>query len=1122
MSKSLESLISKLAETLEDKPDPWFNNPQGWLSKPDYKRPAQDRANVNDQLKPKFFDRMMKSPYNKRWFVLNTQTRALRYFKDEEHFQAENESGSIDLSKVVKVAFSKVYDAPEFSLDLISLDRHFTVVAESHSQMIRWAYAFNISVIDAPKKNAPKTSSNNTNQKVGLATDKWQRFDFTYDTPGPLRLNVMGSCIRNRKGDVLNNWIKVTSFELCSNGTPGRSELSGMISVNDYIVGVNGVDLTSQSFNDSMEVIGNSTWPKTIHFLRDDAASKVSNRVEGWLNVNYPALNRIRRRYGEIRNDAIHFRKPAPGGAAMNQRDSYFLLSSIDFIKPIHDKTLPLDQQYVLRINCKADSTVEQVDENDRSLGGTRVEILELYFPSENLLNSWRSCIVSPTELSSSGSIVPIQVMAKEVIELSSQDELTTNFGDLAIKSPLTGQFSVRDVNISQGYLKWNRVTANRSTNSSNTKKTERSVFLCNSINCELRAVRALNDTNLLNTKKENFYQYQLSITTISQTIVIGMKSEVTIKSWLVKLREMVSLSPLSGGVVISEGVEKGSTIGNEADNDFQDTFQGIPGMNISGDDENSIVVKGYLYSKKSERAGNGKLDFQKKWFVMQDFQMTSYKSPSEARTQSLSLGRIDLRSVLEVKECVDEHAPENSFEIVTNMMGTQNQPIVHLLVAEDEEELYRWIDSISDILDLRYAIVPGSLDDKSEMGDKDRRKALQDAVLYSGRLLMKRLNRLTQTTTWRDRFIVIVAGTVYYYENENDYYDVEKDCTGEIPVVAIMHVETSVDPKCTAGCGFDIQARVQEGGDSSGIRAYVFEAPSIAIAKEWMEKLCQATNCLTLKEKPGGLGYESVLNDQKVSQQQNQKLKNVMQFASGERRGSSTMHTAGAADTSGTSDGNYSSGDSGARSAASSDSPVANRSNPLFGRGGGRGGGRPIARRTSASNANTIANSNANSNASSPLVLNAPSNEHTTAPEVEQVTSQMEEVDLSPSSPLPSTPPPSVPYNSHPFSNDDHKQEEGIENSEYDSSELHEISIESDGETESQVGNSYSSNEFSSDAMRKSPGYNISPSQHGLPKSFTQNTIFAKGRGMSNDRNFTGRGGRGGRGNAYIAPGNI
>ena len=45
--------------------------------------------------------------------------------------------------------------------------------------------------------------------------EKWIRYDYTYVEPGPLRLNVMGSCVRDKQGKVLKNWIKVTSFELC-------------------------------------------------------------------------------------------------------------------------------------------------------------------------------------------------------------------------------------------------------------------------------------------------------------------------------------------------------------------------------------------------------------------------------------------------------------------------------------------------------------------------------------------------------------------------------------------------------------------------------------------------------------------------------------------------------------------------------------------------------------------------------------------------------------------------------------------------------------------------------------------------------------------------------------------
>lgn len=89
---------------------------------------------------------------------------------------------------------------------------------------------------------------------------------------------------------------------------------------------------------------------------------------------------------------------------------------------------------------------------------------------------------------------------------------------------------------------------------------------------------------------------------------------------------------------------------------------------------------------------------------------------------------------------------------------------------------------------------------------------------------------------------ILISLGSVYYYEAQEDFFDENKTCTGEIPVVAIHTVESVYESKIKNGCGFAIQARVVEGGDTNGFRTYVFEAKTPDIARQWMEQICKAT----------------------------------------------------------------------------------------------------------------------------------------------------------------------------------------------------------------------------------------------------------------------------------------
>eukprot|EP01035_Chromulina_nebulosa_P016896 gene16896-22385_t len=880
MSKPLQSLIQKLAESLEDKPDSWFNNPTGWLYKPNFKRESQEKASViehaNKNTTPFSWKRLITgSPYKKRWFRLDMSVGILNYYKSE--VDAES-LGDIDLSIITDIQYSQVFDAPEFSLDLISADRHYTVAAESHSQMVRWAYAFTLVL------NAKTTAKSKQNIQKSVAppasvpNEKWLRYDYTYEEPGPLYLNVMGTC--SRTGAVLKNWISVISFEPEPSGRPGRSERGGVISVGDYVVGVNDLDITQVTFNDAMDKIIGASWPKTLHFLRDNEKTRVTNRKEGWLHVFYPALNRKRRRYVEIRNENINFRKPGPGGAALSERDAFIPMNSIYRIKPFHDKTMSSEQSYVLRLYCKEGAVVQHTNENDESVATSSIEILELYFEDDKLMNSWRSALISPLSISEKNSNIAVDPL--ETIEVSHNlTEVTTD--KLAIKSTITNRFSPREFTLIDGTLKWRRINYKNVVNS----KKENTLFLGNSSICDIKSIKAMEDPSIA---KGKGYRYQLSIQTSASSIVICMLDEATLRKWLNLIKEVIKLNnnpDLINHILISEHIENVDTI-LTIDDDNDDIVTDNTKLNNETSDNNSEtpnMICGYLYrrvDKSGISTGGSKAEYRKNWFILSDYYLRFYKSYQESRSIALAIDTIDLRLALAVRESADPASPENAFEILTPSK-------VYIFIAEDEDELYKWIDAISDILETRYLLVD---DDNNDNDTKvDRLKELQRAVVYSGELQMKRLNRLTQTITWRDRFIVIVAGSIYYYENQNDFYDDTKSCTGEIPIVAITQIETSFDPKCSPGCGFEISARSEHLGDNMGLRNYVFEAKTPQIAKEWMEQICAATGTFVLKPKKIGSGYISQIDDSVIHQKQQQKLLTVMQFASSTGQNTTTSN---------------------------------------------------------------------------------------------------------------------------------------------------------------------------------------------------------------------------------------
>lgn len=69
--------------------------------------------------------------------------------------------------------------------------------------------------------------------------------------------------------------------------------------------------------------------------------------------------------------------------------------------------------------------------------------------------------------------------------------------------------------------------------------------------------------------------------------------------------------------------------------------------------------------------------------------------------------------------------------------------------------------------------------------------------------------------------------------------------------------VESSSEPRCTKGCGVDVTAHVNKGGDSRGMRTFVFEARTPELARQWMDEICKASGKFELKGSPQG-GYHS------------------------------------------------------------------------------------------------------------------------------------------------------------------------------------------------------------------------------------------------------------------------
>ena len=328
----MQKLLSEHAHIRSDD-DPWYLKPCGILRKPDFNRSAQDIKNATKRSLFDIFRTFTHSYEEHYFVLDIPHHVLRYYKDEADSQNINNAKGLIDLKDIDGINSSTLYDAPKFSFDLISSTKHYTLSAESLQDMVRWAYVLDVTRRSIPDdiiisyKNSQKennstsvqndskmnnrhsltkipnnrmsiphvnslkklasgklTNNNNSpfNSPYPVMTsppsrkesdDKnnmsYYEYEVTFNDPGPLMMNVMGTVDRDDYGNTTNHEIVVISFEYYTDGKLGRAEASGCIQLNDCITNVNGIDLTKNSFNEAMDIMTHASWPKTINFRRD-------------------------------------------------------------------------------------------------------------------------------------------------------------------------------------------------------------------------------------------------------------------------------------------------------------------------------------------------------------------------------------------------------------------------------------------------------------------------------------------------------------------------------------------------------------------------------------------------------------------------------------------------------------------------------------------------------------------------------------------------------------------------------------------------------------------------------------------------------------------------------------
>ena len=179
-------------------------------------------------------------------------------------------------------------------------------------------------------------------------------------------------------------------------------------------------------------------------------------------------------------------------------------------------------------------------------------------------------------------------------------------------------------------------------------------------------------------------------------------------------------------------------------------------------------VVSGYLHYKHKKTVVSTKDKFSRYYFslkVQGSFKIFYYTekrilvededgnytaSPTGA---ARLIGYIDLLEVLEVKESTEIGAPENALDLVTPTRVFQ-------LIAPNESQCLKWLDCLSDALELRPMTGKNEISGGQNYVSKaDRIQTLKTHIHYEGSLSLKYPSVVGALSTWKAKYFVIAKG---------------------------------------------------------------------------------------------------------------------------------------------------------------------------------------------------------------------------------------------------------------------------------------------------------------------------------------------------------------------------
>jgi hypothetical protein len=659
---------------------------------------------------------------------------------------------------------------------------------------------------------APEDAGDGTPRETEEATGAHagEEFEVTFETKESLFMNLEG---------LSTYTIIVVGFVSRPDGSKGQAEASGKIEEDDYLIGVNDVNLEDKSFFDSVTEIQNAEWPMRMKFRRTQACDHLVVRQKGWCLLKEPDASNFHRRYVQLHDADLSYYKPAYGGRQA-ERHGFVNAAGIICIAAKIDQGAVEKQQFQLTVT---------VDGKE----------WKLCVRDEAEQDAWSEALANKEVYAGQGLGMgaECEVKAKEVV-VATEDELlqsAEHFGTLKKRSELDSTtYSERFFLLKGAELRYYK------SNNANSRVLGK-ISMNNVLTCT--------PTKVLNAPPGLEFRIKFvskhADDEEEKVLVLATGAEATIALWQEKLGKCFTTIGNAEAMQELEAIEEEETATTADDEGDDDDFNDAD-LDADGTDGRKASAlpsffanaaqktQGWMYKKGdvSKSTGVRNSTYRRRFFVLQQAELCYYKT----RAQSLEgtpTGVIPLRRVTDVNWSMTTWA-ENGIDLITPRRQ-------FTVVPESEEDAQMWFDALVEAVD----IVQDGTDDSALPPDEDAAQEklqaeIKASLSKSGSLSKLTGNRLTGGTSWKTRFFALSGSVLSYYEKEADLYNEDVDALGSVNMQTVALIKTSNHPEVDWKRAIELKV---------GERTYVFQAETSEDIAEWMITIAAATGKLEVEQ---------------------------------------------------------------------------------------------------------------------------------------------------------------------------------------------------------------------------------------------------------------------------------